>query len=452
MNANDLRFPADFVWGVATASYQIEGAVDEDGRGPSIWDTFASTPGNIDDGATGAVACDHYHRWEQDLDLMKRLGLNGYRFSIAWPRVIPSGDGAVNQAGLDFYERLVDGLLERGIAPFATLYHWDLPQPLQDAGGWPQRGTVDAFVAYADAVTRRLGDRVAFYATMNEPWCASFLGYVLGQHAPGLRDHRLGLRASHHLLLAHGSAMEVLRANAPGSRHGIVLNLNPAHPASQAPADRAAAERFDGFFNRWFLDPLLRGSYPDDAWRGYGDAVPTIEDGDLATISRPLDFLGVNYYSRAIVADDANVPWPAVRGLPPKGTPTEMGWEVYPQGLTELLLRLQREYELPPIYLTENGAAYRDELKNGSVDDSERVSFLEQHIAALHEAMVHGVDVRGYFAWSLMDNFEWGHGFEKRFGLVYVDYETQARIPKRSASWYAGLIAQQRGAKGAVRS
>ena len=446
MTATDLRFPADFVWGTATASYQIEGAVAEDGRGPSIWDTFAATPGTIDDGSTGAVACDHYHRWEQDLDLMQRLGVGAYRFSIAWPRVIPAGTGAVNQAGLDFYDRLVDGLLERGIAPFATLYHWDLPQPLQDAGGWPDRGIVDAFVAYADAVTRRLGDRVAYYATMNEPWCTAFLGYALGEHAPGLRDGGLALRAAHHVLLAHGAALEVMRANAPAAQHGIVLNLNPAYPASDATDDLAAARRFDGFFNRWFLDALLKGRYPDDAWQGYGAAVPHVEDGDLAIIARPLDFLGVNYYNRTIVTSDPSVPWPAVRAVPFDSAPTDMGWEVYPQGLTELLLRVQRDYAPPPMYITENGAAYPDVLRDGAVDDADRIAYLEQHVAAVHAAIERGADVRGYFAWSLMDNFEWARGLAKRFGLVYVDYATQTRIPKRSANWYADLIARHRNA------
>ncbi len=446
MTASDLRFPADFVWGTATASYQIEGAVAEDGRGPSIWDTFVATPGAIDDGSTGAVACDHYHRWEQDLDLMQRLGMGAYRFSIAWPRVIPAGTGAVNEAGLDFYDRLVDGLLERGIAPLATLYHWDLPQPLQDTGGWPERGIVDAFVAYADAVTRRLGDRVAQYATMNEPWCSAFLGYALGEHAPGLREPALAIRASHHLLLAHGAALELMRANAPAAQHGIVLNLNPAYPASDAPEDVAAARRFDGFFNRWFLDALLKGRYPDDVWQGYGEAVSHVEDGDLAIIARPLDFLGVNYYSRTIVANDPSVPWPAVRAVPFDGPPTDMGWEVYPQGLTELLLRVQRDYAPPPMYVTENGAAYPDVLRDGTVDDADRIAYLEQHVAAIQAAIEGGADVRGYFAWSLLDNFEWARGFEKRFGLVYVDYATQARIPKRSAAWYAGLIERQRQA------
>jgi len=440
-------FPPGFRWGVATASYQIEGAVAEDGRKPSIWDTFAATPGKVANGDTGAVACDHYHRWEDDLDLMQRLGVQAYRFSVAWPRVIPDGTGAVNARGLDFYDRLVDGLLARGIEPYATLYHWDLPQPLQDAGGWPWRGIVEPFAAYADAVTRRLGDRVRGYATLNEPWCSAHLGYDFGEHAPGLRDRALALQASHHLLLAHGAALPVMRENAPDAHHGVVLNLYPTYPASDAPEDAAAARRFDGFFNRWYLEPLLLGRYPADLWAAYGADAPAVEDGDLGAIARPLDFLGVNYYSRFTVAAD-----PGPQGLtpvppPPDAELTEMGWEVYPQGLTDLLLRLERDYDLPPLFITENGAAYPDVMgADGRVEDADRVRFLERHVGALADAIARGVDVRGYFAWSLLDNFEWSHGYGKRFGLVHVDYGTQARTPKRSALWYADLIARQRAA------
>jgi beta-glucosidase len=440
-----VGFPPGFVWGVATSSYQIEGASDADGRGVSIWDTFAATPGKIADGSSGAVACDHYHRWADDLDLMQGLGVQAYRFSVAWPRVIPTGAGAVQPLGLDFYDRLVDGLLARGIEPHVTLYHWDLPQPLQDVGGWANRGIVDAFVAYADAVTGRLGDRVSSYATLNEPWCSAFLGYDAGEHAPGLRDRKLGLQAAHHLLLAHGSALPVMRGRAPRARHGIVLNLYPSHPASESPEDAAAAWRFDGFFNRWYLDPLLRGAYPDDLWRAYGDAAPTVEPGDLAVIARPIDFLGVNYYSRAVLASDPGDPETGMRPVEVEAERTAMGWEVYPQGLTELLVRLARDYPLPPVYVTENGAAYPDEILDGRVDDVDRVRFLERHVDAVREAVAQGVDVRGYFAWSLMDNFEWAHGYGKRFGLVHVDFETLARTPKQSALWYADMIERQRG-------
>jgi len=446
-------FPPGFRWGVATASYQIEGAVAEDGRGPSIWDTFCATPGKVANGDTGDVACDHYHRWEDDLELMQRLGVQAYRFSVAWPRVIPAGTGAINAKGLDFYDRLVDGLLARGIEPFATLYHWDLPQPLQDAGGWPWRGIVEPFVAYADAVTRRLGDRVRGYATLNEPWCSAHLGYHFGEHAPGLRDPALALAASHHLLLAHGSALPAMRANAPGAMHGTVLNLYPVHPASPSEADAAAARRFDGFFNRWFLDPLLLGRYPADLWAAYGDDARAVEDGDLEVIARPLDFLGVNYYSRSIVAADPGPQGLTMAPPPPGAERTEMGWEVYPQGLTELLVRLDRDYDLPPVFITENGAAYPDAVgADGRVEDADRVRFLARHFAALADAVARGVDVRGYFAWSLLDNFEWSHGYDKRFGLVHVDYATQARTPKRSALWYADFIARQRAAAAEVSS
>jgi beta-glucosidase len=443
-------FPPGFVWGVATSSYQIEGATEADGRGVSIWDTFAATPGKIADGSSGAVACDHYHRWEDDLDLMQGLGVQAYRFSVAWPRVIPAGRGAVHPLGLDFYDRLVDGLLARGIEPHVTLYHWDLPQPLQDVGGWANRGIVDAFVAYADAVTGRLGDRVRSYATLNEPWCSAFLGYDVGEHAPGLRDRKLGLQASHHLLLAHGSALPVMRRNAPQARHGIVLNLYPAHPASDSPEDAAAAHRFDGFFNRWYLDPLLRGAYPDDMWRGYGAMAPAVEPGDLETIARPLDFLGVNYYSRAVLASDPSDAETGMRTVEVEAERTAMGWEVYPEGLTELLVRLTRDYPVPPLYVTENGAAYPDELVDGRVDDVDRVRFLERHVEALRAALAQGVDVRGYFAWSLLDNFEWSHGYGKRFGLVHVDFDTLVRTPKRSAHWYADTIARHGAGSEAV--
>lgn len=436
----------DFVWGVATSSYQIEGATDEDGRGPSIWDTFSRTPGAVAKGATGDVACDHYHRWPEDLDMLVEMGVDAYRFSVAWPRVLPDGRGRVEPRGLDFYERLVDGLLERGIAPFATLYHWDLPQALQDVGGWTSREVVGAFGEYADAVVGRLGDRVRSYATLNEPWCSAHLGYGLGEHAPGLADPAAALNAAHHLLLAHGRAMPILRSGAPTAEHGIVLNLNPAYPASDSEADRAAARRFDGFFNRWFLEPLLRGRYPQDAWTEVGDAAPPVEDGDMEAIRAPLDWLGVNYYTRAICADAGpDAPWPRSRGVPVDAPVTAMGWEVFPEGLRALLTRLERDYpELPPLYVTENGAAVEERVDGGTVDDPERIRYLEGHVDAVAAAVADGVDVRGYFAWSLMDNFEWAHGYDKRFGLVHVDYATQQRTLKASAHWYRDRIRRHR--------
>lgn len=438
----------DFVWGVATSAFQIEGASSEDGRGRSIWDTFCATPGKVRGGAGGDPACDHYHLWREDLGLLEELGVDAYRFSIAWPRIVPEGTGRVNQRGLDFYERVVDGLLERGITPFATLYHWDLPQALQERGGWVNRDTVAAFVDYARAVARRLGDRLASIATLNEPWCSAYLGYETGEHAPGIRDRRAALQAAHHLLLAHGSALPALRNEAPGARMGIVLNLNPCYPASDDSRDAQAALRFDGFFNRWYLDPLLRGRYPADVWNGYGEDIPRVEAGDLEKISGPIDFLGVNYYSRAVLADEPDAPWPHARGVPGRAEVTDMGWEVYPRGLSDLLRRLREEYRTPPLYIAENGAAYPDEVVDGKVDDAERVAYLERHLTALEDARDAGADVRGYFLWSLLDNFEWALGYEKRFGIVHVDFDTQARTPKRSAYWYAHHAASRRKASG----
>lgn len=329
-------------------------------------------------------------------------------------------------------------MLERGLQPNATLYHWDLPQALQDRGGWGSRDTAYAFADYAEVVTKRLGDRLAFCATFNEPWCIAILGHATGEHAPGLRDPQLALRVAHHLYVAHGLALPRLRANAPGAEHGIVLNLTPSYPASEAPEDEAAAARFDGFFNRWFLDPLLKGSYPQDLWEGYGDAVPEIAAGDLESFAQPLDFLGVNYYSRAVVAHDEA--WPHFRNVPAGEAHTDMGWEVFPQGLTDLLVRLKRDYALPPLYITENGAAYPDRLEGGRVHDPERVRYYALHLTALQEAMRQGVDVRGYYAWSLMDNFEWAKGYSKRFGLFYVDYATQERVLKESGAWYREVV------------
>ncbi len=444
MSSKKASFPQDFLWGVATSSYQIEGAVNEDERGPSIWDTFSATLGKVHNGESGAIACDHYHRWEADLDLMQKLGVNAYRFSTAWPRIMPNGTGPVNKKGLDFYDRLVDGLLGRGIKPFCTLYHWDLPQTLEDKGGWLNRDIVAAFVDYADVVTTKLGDRVLAYATLNEPWCSAHLGYGTGHHAPGIADTAKSLQAAHHLLLAHGSALSVMRRNAPKARHGIVLNLYPAQPASDSAQDIAAARRLDGFFNRWYLDPLFKGSYPEDAWAGYGESVPSLQDGDLQTIAAPMDFLGVNYYTRSLVADKESGDWPRVRAVTvPDAEYTEMGWEVYPQGLTDLLLRLHKDFRSLPIFITENGSAFADVLENDRVHDSARLHYLESHLEAVNEAIAQGVDVRGYFAWSLMDNFEWGHGYAKRFGLVYVDYETQKRVLKDSARWYSDFILRQ---------
>jgi beta-glucosidase len=442
------EFPEGFHWGVATSAAQIEGGVREGGRGESIWDRFAATPDRIDDGSTPDVACDHYHRWRDDIARMRWLGIGAYRFSIAWPRIQPGGRGAVNAAGLDFYDELVDGLLAADILPFVTLYHWDLPQALQDLGGWGARDTVDAFQDYAAAVSQRLGDRVRHWMTHNEPWCVATLGHGEGQHAPGHRDPKEALRVAHHLLLSHGGAVEALRRNSPGAQVGIALSLSPVWPASPLAADVEAARRCDGLLNRWYLDPLLSGHYPadvvaDHVRRGHldGHDLPFVRDGDLATIATPLDFLGVNYYSRVVVRSGADGEPVAVRMVPDEQL-TDMGWEVFPQGLHALLLRLVRDYGPRSLVVTENGAAYGEGPDvRGQVADERRVAFLREHRAAMERALRDGVPLRGYFAWSLLDNFEWAHGYTKRFGLYFVDFATQERIPKESAYWYRDAIA-----------
>jgi beta-glucosidase len=440
--------PADFLWGVATSAQQIEGAAGEDGRGESIWDRFASVPGRIADGSDPAVACDHYHRWREDLDLLRRLGVGAYRFSIAWPRVLPDGRGKINPAGLDFYDALVDALLAAGIRPFATLYHWDLPQALQERGGWNTRDTAAAFADYAAVVGRRLGDRVLHWATHNEPWCVATLGHEAGEHAPGHRDPAEALRVGHHLLVSHGWAAQVLRQSAPGAAVGIVLIFSPAYPASDDDADREAARRFDGAFNRWYLEPLLRGRYPEDAVadrvrRGHlpGPELPFVRRGDLQAIASPLDFLGVNYYSRVVVrAGEGGEP--VAVPVAPVEERTDMGWEVFPDGLRDLLLRLHREYRPPVLYVTENGMSHTVAPDAaGRVADARRIDYLRAHVAAMREAMAAGVPLGGYFVWSLLDNWEWARGYGQRFGLYHVDYATQRRLPKDSAAWYRDLVA-----------
>jgi len=447
----DAVFPDGFVWGAATSAYQVEGAHDVDGRGESIWDRFCRTPGKVEGGATGDAACDHYHRWPQDVALMRHLGLQGYRFSIAWPRVVPGGRGAVNAKGLDFYSRLVDGLLESGITPYPTLFHWDLPQGLQDAGGWPSRATAEAFVPYVEAVVRRLGDRVRHWITHNEPWCASLLSHQIGRHAPGLTDWPAALAASHHLLLSHGLAVPVLRAHCPGARVGITLNLTPAHAASPSRADRDATRHFDGYFNRWFLDPIHGRQYPADMvadYRASGrlplDWDRLVRPGDLEAISAPTDFLGVNYYNRTVVRSDT-VPEsgnePRTVFLAPEAEWTEMGWEVYPDGLYETLCRVHFEYGPARIFVTENGASWSDAPgPDRRVRDERRRRFVQEHLRAARRAIAAGVRLEGYFLWSLLDNFEWERGYSQRFGIVWVDYETQERIPKDSALWYRRAI------------
>jgi beta-glucosidase len=445
-----MTFGPHFRWGVATAAFQIEGSADT--RGPSIWDTFCREPGNVANGDTGDVACDHYRRYVEDVDLMASLGVQGYRFSISWPRVLPDGTGNPSQAGLDFYRRLVAVLRDRGIEPVATLYHWDLPQRLHDEGGWPSRATAYRFADYAAIVFEALGDGVDRWITQNEPWVTAFLGHAFGTKAPGTRDWRAAGAASHHLLLSHGLATRAFREVGPANGTiGIALNLTPVLPASESDEDAEAAVRYDGFHNRWFLEPVFRGSYPDDVvaelerLAGPFDAVET---GDLELIAAPTDFLGVNYYSRTRVrADDAS-PFRAASAAPELPT-THMGWEVAPDALHDLLLRLRNDYGPLPLLITENGAAYDDPVPtDGVVDDPERAAFLRRHIQALERAVQDGVRVDGYYAWSLLDNFEWEHGYGKRFGLVYVDYATQRRIPKRSALWYRDWIAERRAADG----
>jgi len=437
-----------FVWGAATSSYQIEGAVTEDGRGPSIWDTFSATPGKVDNGDTGEVAADHYHRYGDDVALMADLGLGAYRFSIAWPRVQPLGSGAVNQRGLDFYRRLVDSLLERGIEPWPTLYHWDLPQPLEDAGGWPERDTALRFADYAAAVHGALADRVTRWTTFNEPWCSAFLGYATGRHAPGRREPAAAVRAAHHLLLGHGLAVRALG----DAEVGITLNLTDVSPRTRADADLDAARRIDGMQNRIFLDPLLRGSYPVDViadLRGT-TSFDHVRPADLDLISVPPAFLGVNYYSPMLVAGNASEKPSAYVGSPnvehaDGGRPrTSIGWEIDADGLLRLLLRLRRDYPAVPLYVTENGAAFDDE-----VHDTARIAYLADHLRACGEAIEAGVPLEGYFAWSLLDNFEWSFGYAQRFGLVHVDYATQRRTPKDSARWYSDVI-RRNGVQGSL--
>ena len=445
-----LTFPDGFRWGAATAAYQIEGAAREDGRGPSIWDTFSRTPGKVFAGHTGDVACDHYHRYRDDVAMMAELGLTTYRFSIAWPRIQPDGTGPANPAGLDFYDRLVDELRGHGIEPLVTLYHWDLPQPLEDRGGWTARETAEAFAEYAEIVYGRLGDRVGTWTTLNEPWCAAYLGYAAGIHAPGRQDAGAAFTAVHHLLLGHGLATRALRAAGAGTL-GIVLNPAPVFPADpDSEADTDAARLVDGLHNRIFFDPVLRGRYPADVLDHIGRVVRPafVRDGDDAAIAEPIDLLGVNYYTPAYVAGrpgaGGNPAYPGtghVEFLPPAEPVTDMGWAVEPDALRVLLERIARDYPGTPLMITENGAAYPTGPREGdTVPDIERIRYLDGHLRAAHRAIEAGVDLRGYLVWSLMDNYEWAEGYRKRFGIVHVDYRTQRRLLKDSAHWYRAVI------------
>ena len=429
-------FPKGFVWGAATAAYQIEGAWDEDGKGESIWDRFCHSPGNISDGHTGDEACDHYHRWQEDIGIMKQLGLQAYRFSVSWPRVLPQGRGRVNPKGLDFYDRLVDGLLEEKIEPYLTLYHWDLPQALQEEGGWANRKTAQAFADYAVLMVKRLGDRVKFWTTFNEPGVTVFEGNLRGEHAPGNRDPKTAFQVLHHVNLAHGLGMQAMRAAQPDLQVGIVLDLWGHDPASDNPEDVAAAERAWWGGQTIFLDPLLCGHYPLKMDEIAGENMPEVQDGDMALIAQKLDYLGVNFYSRNLYNAQGQV-------QPVPGSEyTEMGWEVHAPSLYRILRRIQRDYHLPPVYITENGAAFKDEVSaDGQIHDPRRIQYLKDHFLAVRQAMQEGVDVRGYFVWSLLDNFEWSFGYTRRFGIVRVDYETHQRTLKDSAKWYAQVIA-----------
>jgi len=430
-----------FIFGAGTSSYQIEGAAHEDGRLESIWDRFCATPGKVLRGENGDIACDHYHRLDEDLDILARLGVDAYRFSIAWPRVMDRA-GAPNAKGIAFYQRLLDGLGQRGIQAFITLYHWDLPQHLEDRGGWLNRDTAYRFADYADLMSRALaghGD-IAAWTTHNEPWCAAYLGYGNGHHAPGLNSHRAAAQAMHHLLLGHGLALPALRANAPQAQHGLVANCAPGYAHQGSAEDRHAASLFETFQNRWVLDPLLKGAYPADLWRLWPGCEPLVLDGDMAIIQRPIDYLGINYYSRAVLRSSGpdSFDWVHLPGV----ERTTMDWEVYPQGLQDLFQALQREYpNLPPLYVTENGMSSHDTVDaTGAVDDRQRQAYLKHHFAACSRAMQSGVDVRGYFIWSLLDNFEWAFGYERRFGLVHVDFDTQQRTLKHSALAYADFL------------
>ncbi|MGW0962642.1 GH1 family beta-glucosidase [Streptomyces gelaticus] len=440
------HLPADFIWGASTASYQIEGATEEDGRGPSVWDTFTARPGTVRDGHTGDVACDHYHRYEEDLALMAEAGLTGYRFSIAWPRIQPTGEGEVNPQGLDFYDRLVDGLLARGVEPVPTLFHWDLPQGLEDGGGWLNRDTAHRFAEYAAIMADKLGDRVQKWITLNEPFIHMVWGYGLGIHAPGRTLFLDCLPVAHHQLLGHGLALRELRAR--GLQVMIANNCTPVWAASDAPADRAAAQAYDNLHNRLFNDPILTGAYPDlSAFGADATLGGSVQDGDLELISAPLDALGINYYN------PTRIQAPASEGLPFEEAPIEgyrrtaFDWPVVPDGLRELLVGLKERYPaLPPVYITENGCSVEDVITaDGTVPDLDRIDYLDTHLQAVDAAVAQGVDVRGYFTWTLMDNFEWAEGFHQRFGLVYVDHDTQVRTPKASFAWYRDLIRAQRG-------
>ncbi len=447
---DSIRFPDGFLWGAATSAYQIEGSPLADGAGPSIWQRFTHSPGLTTNGDTGDIACDHYRRWESDVALMAQLGLNAYRFSISWSRVLPEGTGRVNRKGLAFYERLVDALLERGITPTATLYHWDLPEALDNRGGWLNRDIADWFADYARVCYKALGDRVPMWSTLNEPWVVTDGGYLHGALAPGHRNLFEAPIATHNLMRAHGAAVLAYRAEAK-DRVGIVVNLEPKYPASESPEDLAATRRADAYMNRQYLDPVIFGTYPEEMREIFGEAWPEFSDEDMKLVKQPIDFVGINYYTRNVSRDNPlALPVRATGVRQPQHAVTETGWEVFPPALTAVLGWVTERYGPMPLYITENGAAFYDPPKpiDGRIDDPLRVAYYRAHLRAAHEAIRNGVDLRGYFAWSLLDNFEWSLGYSKRFGIVHVDYETQARTPKASAAFYSKVIATNGGALG----
>lgn len=440
MDISRKDFPEGFLFGAATAAYQIEGH-RFGGAGPTHWDSFAKGPGTVVRGEDGAIACDHYHRYEQDLDLLRAGGFDAYRFSTSWARVLPDGTGAVNEAGLDFYDRLVDATLERGLKPFQTLYHWELPSALADRGGWANRDTALAFADFAEIISARIGDRVASTATINEPWCVAWLSHYLGHHAPGLRDIRAAARAMHHILLGHGLAVERLRGM--GRKElGIVLNFERALPATESSEDTAAADIQDQIYNRWFLEAIAHGRYPEGALAGLAPHMPLGWQDDMALISQPLDWLGVNYYTRSLMCAAPDQPWPSVVSVEGPLPKTQMGWEIYPDGLHHFLSRARDALGALPVYVTENGMARDDSIEAGAVADPERAGFIEAHLKATQRAIADGVDVRGFFYWSLLDNYEWAFGYEKRFGLVHVDFQTLERTPKASYHALSSALAR----------
>lgn len=436
ISKSKILFPRNFRWGVATAAFQIEGAWNEDGKGESIWDVFGHQPGNIKDGTNGDRTCDHYHLWKEDVRLMKNLGLRNYRFSVSWPRVLPNGKGPANEKGIDFYDRLVDELLEAGIEPFVTLYHWDLPQALQEIGGWNNRETCKYFADYSAMMVTRLGDRVKYWTTFNEPWVIARLGHRTAEFAPGLKDEKLYYQVVHNLLLAHGMSRQAIKAVDPETQVGIVLLLFPSDPLSNSEEDKKFSQDVWQGECAYYLDPLLKGTYPEDVWTQLGDLAPDVHAGDMALICQKLDYLGVNFYFRFLLSKEKGRIDPV-----PDAELTDMGWEVRAQSLYDLLTRMNSSYRLPPIYITENGAAYKEEISpDGKIRDEKRISYLHDHLDYLYQAIQDGVNVNGYFVWSLMDNFEWASGLQKRFGLVHVNYESLERTPKESAYWYSRVI------------